>query len=214
MSTYKFYSRYKKVKKEKIFDDSIPILIASLIRETDAEVGNFLKSLQDYYDEHQGLTRKQFSALKDIKKSTMERTTAEHIKWAAGYDDEKRKIAKICAQYYKANPPYYSYLVEKILNQPEYVPTEKQYISMCDNNFTKKVLCATLSEPKYKPGSLIQGRKNAPDEFTNKKGTVVAVNERPVVSAAKGAKIYSILFFGENHVKYCEERYLKKIKKT
>ena len=147
MSTYKFYIRYKKVKKEKIFDDSIPILIASLIRETDAEVGNFLKSLQDYYDEHQGLTRKQFSALKDIKKSTMERTTAEHIKWAAGYDDEKRKIAKICAQYYKANPPYYSYLVEKILNQPEYVPTEKQYISMCDNNFTKKVFCATQSEP-------------------------------------------------------------------
>ena len=190
MSTYKFYSRYKKVKKEKIFDDSIPLLITSLIRETDAEVGNFLKSLQNYYDEHQGITRKQLTALKDIERSTLERSTAEHALWTTQYDDEKRKTAKVCAEYYKANPPYYSYLVEKILTQPDYIPTEKQYTSMCDNNFTKKVLCATISEPKYKSGSLVQGRKSAPGEFRNKKGSVVAVDERPVVSAAKGAKIY------------------------
>ena len=215
MSTYKFYSKYKKSKKEQVSDKNIPLLIGYLLKEMkpDDSTCSFLESLQSFYEEFNGLTVKQYNALKDIEEIFLEKYSAAYEQWKKKYDKEKRKIAVICAQYYKANPPYYTSLVDKILNDSSFIPTEKQYLSMCDNQYTRKILRETFSEPLFEKGTLAQGRKSAPDEIQEKHVTIIAVNERPVINAAKGAKPYLVLPFGSNKTVQCEERHLKKVKK-
>ena len=216
MSTHKFYSKYKKSKKEHVTDKDVPLLINCLLKELNPKDSThlFLKSLQSFYEEFNGLTLKQFHALKDVEEVFLERSSAEHDRWKEEYNEEKRKIANICAHYYKANPPYYMSLVDKILNDPSFVPTKKQYLSMCDNKYTKKVLRETLAEPLFEKGSLARGRKNAPESIRDKCVTIIAANDRSITSAAKGAKTYLVLPFGSGDLAQCEERHLKKFKRS
>ena len=132
----------------------------------------------------------------------------------SNYDEEKREIASICALYYKNNPPYFSQLAERIFNELDFVPSEKQYKSMCENKFTKKVIEATKAEAKYPVGTVIRGRKNAPINIRDSLFSVIKINATAVQSAAKGAKMYELLPFGKTHTIFCEERYLKKINKS
>jgi len=216
MSTHKFYSKYKKSKRDHITDENIPLLINCLLRELNPKDNTclFLKSLQNFYEEFDGLTLKQFNALKGVEEVFLERSSTEHEQWKKEYDEEKRNLAVICAQYYKVNPPYYMSLVDKILNDLSFIPTKKQYLSMCDNKYTKKVLRETFSKPLFKKGTLACGRKNAPEIIQDKYVTIIATNDRPIVNAAKGAKTYLVLPFGSNELVPCEERHLKKFKRS
>ena len=94
MSTHKFYSKYKKSKKEHIADKSIPLLIDCLLKELNPKDNTclFLKSLHSFYEEFGGLTLKQFNALKDVKEVFLERTSAEHEQWKNEYNEEKEKL--------------------------------------------------------------------------------------------------------------------------
>ena len=87
---------------------------------------------------------------------------------------------------------------------------------MCDNKYSRKVIEATKSEPKYAIGDLVQVRASAPKRIAMWKdclGTVLEIGHRPVVSAAQGAKRYKILPVGEQSPITLEERYLKKARK-
>jgi hypothetical protein len=209
------YKPYKK-KNKLIQEPGVEPRIKKLLEESNVSETTrlFLKSLQTYYQEHGGLTRRQLRALKDIEFINLEKGSERHSKWAKEYLENKKPIAKICAKYYKANPPYFANLAEKILNDDKFVPVKTQYLSLCENKYAKKVLSSTFSEPVFEVGELVQGRTNAPEDIKNKIAVVVEVNERPVVRAAKGTKPYSILPVGEERSVECEERHLKKIKKS
>ena len=215
MSAQKYYNSYKKSKKERITDAKILPRIHALLKETeDNRTRNFLLSLQVYCNQHGGLTPKQYLALSEIDKDLSEKATSNYEKWKLEYDEDKKEIAKICAHYYRANPPYYAHVVEKIISDENYIPTERQYKAMCNNKYTQKVVRETKAKPKYPPGSLVRGRKSASREVKDKIGTVIETDAAPVTSAASGAKVYSVLFFGESKVVLCEERYLKKVYKA
>ena len=214
MSSYLYYKSYTKIQKPKIQDESIPLLIKKLLRDAPtSDAKTFLESLMNYYHAYGGLTPRQLEALKDVEGSIVERASAEHNAWVKEYDAEKRKTAKICAHYYSAHPPYYESVSKSILNDPNFVPTRKQYVSMCQNVYTKKVLAATNDKPLYENGQMVMGRKTAPSQICNKLCTVVSSNDRPVTSAAKGAKTYLVLPIGESKPIECEERHLKKFNK-
>ena len=214
MSSYLYYKSYQKIEKPKIQDESIPLLIKKLLRDAPtSDAKTFLESLMNYYNAYEGLTPKQLEALRDVEGSIVERASTEHNAWVKEYDDEKRQTAKICAHYYSAHPPYYESLSKNILNNPDFTPTRKQYVSMCQNVYTKKVLAATNDKPLYENGQMVQGRKNAPRQICNKLCTVVSSNDRPVTSAAKGAKTYLVLPVGDSAPIECEERHLKKFNK-
>ena len=85
---------------------------------------------------------------------------------------------------------------------------------MCENKFTKKVIEATQAEPKYSVGVIIKGRKNAPLNVRDGLFSIIRVGMKPVQSAAKGAKIYEILPLGKTQTIFCEERYLRKTRKS
>ena len=134
---------------------------------------------------------------------------AERKAWAGEYTDERRKIAKICAEYYAANPPYFRDLADKVLNDTEFVPTERQYRALCENKFAKKVLAATTSEPKFEKGAMVKGRSTAIRAIRDKHVVVIDVDAAPVKSAAKGTKVYRVLPVGSPTTILVEERDLK-----
>jgi len=202
-------------KNKLIYEPDTELRIKKLLEESNVAEGTklFLESLKDYCQEYDGLTRKQFGALKDIEHVILERGSADYNEWVEQYTKDKKEIAKVCAKYYKANPPYFAHLVEKILSNDKFIPTRTQYTSLCENKYARKVLEATFSKPAFKVGDLVQGRANSPADIKNKIAVVVKIGEKAVVRAAKGTKSYEILPVGEDKLVECEERHIKKIKK-
>jgi len=203
-------------KNKLIHHNDITLRIRKLLGESklDEGVKLFLESLQRYYQERNGLTKKQFNALSDIELINLERGSEKHSKWAREYSKEKKEIAQICAKYYKANPPYFAHMIDKVLNDDKFIPTQSQYLSLCQNKYAKKVLEATFSDPLFKVGELVQGRTSAPSGIKDKLAVVISINLKPVIRAAKGTKQYSVLPIGDDKLIECEERHLKKAKKN
>ena len=215
MITRKYYNKYKKISKQKIEDDSLLERIESVLKFP-LIYGNtktFLESIYEQYNRNGTVTEKQLNAVKKIEEKYSEETMINYENWKKLYNDDKMEVAKICAIYYKNNPPYFKELSEKILNDSDFVPTEKQFNSMCKNKFAQKVIRETKVQPKFSVGQLVQGRKNAPLKIRNCYFSVIEIGAKPVISAAKGTKIYGLLPLGKVQVVDCEERFLKKAQK-
>ena len=217
MSTRIFYNRYRKVKnpRPKIKDETVPTRIENILKcpVIFGSTKKFLESIYEQYNKNGELSQAQLNAIKKIESKYSEETLVDYEEWKSSYDEEKKNTARICALYYKANPPYFAQLVQSILEDGDFVPTRKQYESMCRNKYTKRVIEQTKSTSKYSVGQLLRGRKTAPLTIRDKYFSVIEIGAKPIISAAKGAKIYSLLPLGETEVVDCEERFLKKVKK-
>ena len=95
------------------------------------------------------------------------------------------------------------------------MPTIEQYNKITKNKFAVKVLTAHFADPKFAPGSLVQFGATAPAHMRRLPPCVVIkANAAPITSAAKGAKVYSVLPMGSAKTVLCEERHLKKARKV
>ena len=197
---------------EKVVNENIEPRLKTLLENAaiPANTVSFLQSLLEANEKYKGLTVNQYGALEKIEARFSDEAVAKRLAWADQYGAEQKKLAKICAEYYLANPPYYRDLARKILNDAEFVPTERQYRALCENKYAKKVITATVEEPKFAVGSMVSGRASASGLLKNKMLMVVEVNAKPVARAAKGAKVYRVLPVGHSQTIYCEERDLKK----
>ena len=206
---YRMYKRREPV--EKVTGNNIPARLAALTENPGVpqNTKDFLLSLTGAYEKYEGLTARQYEAFEKVEKRFSVEKIAERNAWAGEYTDEKRKIAKICAEYYIANPPYFRDLAAKVLNESDFVPTERQYRALCENKFAKKVLTATTSEPKFVKGSMVMGRSTANGGIRNKLVVIIEIDAAPVKSAAKGTKIYRVLPVGSPTTILVEERELK-----
>jgi len=209
-----FFKGFEELEQEEILDSDVLRRINSLLKfkGLNSHDESSLESLRDFYKSNNSLTLRQFSTLSQLENKISHETQEKYDKWRAEYTEEKKIKAIVCAKYYRANPPYFSSIVDKILHEEEYIPTEAHWKSLCENKFAVKVLASTFSEPLYEIGSMVEGRKNAPIEYKEKLFSVMATDARAVVSAAKGAKIYLLLPFKGGSVIECEERYIKKAK--
>ena len=216
MAIRKYYNKYKKIKKTKIKDDSILGRIENILKIPFLYEGTkqFLQSVYEQYNRNGDLTKAQLTAVEVIENKYSQETMTEYEKWKTQYGNEEKEIARICALYYKNNPPYFKELSEQILNNSDFIPTEKQFISMCKNKYSQKVIQETRAEPKFELGQLVQGRKNAPLKIRDCYFSVIEVGAKPVISSAKGAKIYTLLPLGKTQIVECEERFLKKMRKN
>jgi hypothetical protein len=196
---------------EKVTGNNIPARLAALTEnpEVPQNTKDFLLSLTGAYEKYDGLTTRQYEAFEKVEKRFSVEKIAERRAWAGEYTDERRKIAKICAEYYIVNPPYFRDLANKVLNDTEFVPTERQYRALCENKFAKKVLTATTAEAKFAKGSMVMGRSTASRAIQNKLVVVIEVDAGPVKSAAKGTKVYRVLPVGSPATVLVEERDLK-----
>lgn len=215
MSYYRNY--YRRTPVTRVTREDIPNRLQAVIENTAVpqNTKDFLQSLVSAYEKYEGLTERQFEAFEKVEKRFSAERIAERKAWADKYDDEKRNIAKICAEYYVANPPYYADLARRIINDPEFLPTERQYRALVENKYAKKVLAATFAESKFEVGAMVMGRATASSrQVRDQLLVVIEVNATPVKSAAKGSKVYRVLPVGQPNTLLVEEREIKRAPKN
>ena len=214
--SYGYYRSYRRVEPmNKITDPAVLERIAAVINNNDVpqNTKDFMQSLQSAFEKWNGLTERQFEAFEKVEKRFSPENIAERKAWSVGYTDERREIAKICANYYLANPPYFGDLARRVVNEPEFVPTERQYRALCENKYAKKVVAATIGDCLFAEGSMVKGRATASLAIRNKLLLVIETDAAPVTNAAKGSKKYRVLPVGEPNTILVEERELKKAPK-
>ena len=179
--------------------------------------GDFLNSLM-VQAQYKDLSEAQNKTLDKIVHRHSPHAVAERKAWASSYvSDGCRDKAIVAARYY-ATTGYFSDLAHKIIDDDNFVPTLKQYKAITGNKYASKVLAAWFDEPKYALKSLVTLRTGAP--YAARRGAgdkpciVIQHNAGPVVSAARGAKVYKLLPFGAPTPILVEERHIKKARKT
>ena len=208
-----YYSSYKKVAVPRLSNPKILERINALKQEHDISpnVFSFLSSLSVSYKKYGGITKKQYNAFCDIEKSYLQNDNSLNTDWQEHYNDTHREIAKVCALYYSANPPYYGDLAYRVLYDKEFTPTMKQYDSLTGNKYAQKVLQSHYSEPKFNVNDYVSLRKNNPCEINEGKNIfiVIQVAPAPITTAAKNTKKYKILPIDNTSTHIVEERWLK-----
>ena len=134
--------------------------------------------------------------------------------WRAGFTDEMHTAALFAANYYKANPPYFSDAADRILNDSSYIPSEKLYRKMVENKYVQRARQHAQSAPLYAVGSMVTVRDSTSVNgyLRTYRGQPVLVLEaqQDITSATKGARKYKVLPIGADKPIETEERYLKK----
>lgn len=178
---------------------------------------NFVVSLLNYIEKHDSLSPRQMEIFQKIERKCTVDAVKSMTAWHESYDEEKKNIAKVCAKYYSISG-YFSALSSRVLSDPEFIPTERQYKKMCENKYALKLMAAISSEPKYAVGSMVMLRTPAARNYKRRplKGVpcLVLSTLDYVVNAVKGAKQYRILPYGQTSPCVLEERQLRKWKAT
>ena len=213
----KYYSSYEKINTPRTANPEILKRIIILKDEYDISpnVSSFLSSLVVGYGRYGGITAKQYEAFCDIEKSYLQKEIQVDINWYQKYDDTKKEIARICALYYCANPPYYGDLAHRVLYDRDFMPSEKQYKSLTQNKYAQKVLESHFSEPKFKVNDYVSLRRGYPNKLRDGKNIFIIIQIAPdaITTAAKNTKTYKILPIDGNKTYIMEERWLKSAKK-
>jgi len=175
----------------------------------------FVESVAAQIKRGRDLSEKQLDILSKIEARWSDEARAAANTWKQTYLDspEMQQKARIVATYYSITG-YYAGLADNILHTEGFVPTEKQYKSITNNKFAKKILEAWYADPKYPVGSYVVVRDTAPGMVRGKAKNVPCVilktNAAYPRCAAKGTKIYQILPFGSPAAIMVEERHVKK----
>ena len=173
----------------------------------------FITSLKGQLSMGRELSPRQTEILKKVEDRHSDKAQAMRESWASNFSSEMREKLAIAARYYLANPPYFGDIAKKALEDDSYVPSERSYRKMVENKYATKVIESTLAEPKFNAGSHVAIRKTASIGLHSTRrtnGVVLKVDAAPVTSAARGSKVYSVLFFGDSKATLIEERWLKK----
>ena len=173
----------------------------------------FITSLKGQLSMGRELSPRQTEILKKVEDRHSDKAQAMRESWASNFSSEMREKLVIAARYYLANPPYFGDIAKKALEDDSYVPSERSYRKMVENKYATKVIESTLAEPKFNAGSHVAIRKTASIGLHSTRrtnGVVLKVDAAPVTSAARGSKVYSVLFFGDSKATLIEERWLKK----
>ena len=174
----------------------------------------FVESVSAQVQRGRDLSPKQLEIISKIETRWSDEARASANTWKQTYldSDEMQQKSHIVATYYSITG-YYAGLADNILHTEGFVPTEKQYKSITNNKFAKKILEAWYADPKYPVGSYVVVRDTAPGMVRGKAKNVPCVilktNAAYPRCAAKGTKIYQILPFGSPSAIMVEERHVK-----
>ena len=199
--------------------DRITKLLAN--PKVDASTESFLFSLLHNVERWGKLTERQEKALKRIEDRHTDEAIIRRERWTDEWNEEKRQVATICASYYLSTGAYFFDLATRVLNESDFVPSEKQFNAMCCNKYAKKVIENTQGEAKYLVGSFVDFRSGAPraalhltPEAINTPALVLETGVGVVTTHAKGGKKYKVLPVGSVSPITIEERHLKKSRKA
>jgi hypothetical protein len=172
----------------------------------------FAESLAEWYQKHGSITKKQHDTLQKVLARYSDEAKELRESWAVQYCENKRSIATLMAKYYIANPPYFHSLASEILNEEGFIPTEKQYKSMCENKYAKKIVALIKSDPQFDIGQMVQLRQIPHNHRHEGKLAIILEYLPEIYSAAKGARRLNVLMIGDSLPMQTEERWLKRAK--
>ena len=175
---------------------------------------SFMGSLLDSAKKWGRLTAKQHEVFQRIEKKTDPAHQKAVSDWRENFSDEMCTAARFAANYYKANPPYFSEAADRILLDSSYIPSEKLYRKMVENKYVQRAMAHAQSAPLYAAGSMVKVRdsQSVSGRLRAYRGQPVLVLEaqQNVTSATKGARKYKVLPIGADKPIDTEERFLKK----
>ena len=182
-----------------------------------SNVLSFVRSLALSYKRNDGITEKQYQAFMKVEQDYFDSIIeSRDPNWVENYDAEKREKARVIAEYYVQNPPWYGDVSHKILTIDDFIPPEPQYKKMVENAYSEKVLSSHYAEPRFQVGDYVSLRRNHKSGIGNNDNSVFAVLQvapEAVSTAAKGTKKYKILPMNSVETYIVEERWLKKATK-
>mgnify|MGYP003334343808 FL=1 len=129
----------------------------SLLSKWEAD---FIESVAGQFASRGKLSPNQLNIVNRCLEKTSEQKVSEHNQWLASYDDNKREILRVCAEYYK-HEGYFASLTQKVLEDPNFIPSELEYNKMCENKYAKKVLESYKTPFLFDLGELAQVRATA-----------------------------------------------------
>lgn len=170
----------------------------------------FLTSIGQYQLVRNRLTAGQYGTMRKIEEKYSEETVAKQKSFADSFTDEMRENMKIIAGIYReANSPYHQKLVENILSNDQFVPTEEQWNKFMQNKYAVGYLFNAKVAPKYNIGDTVCPSSLDKTENWN---TAIVIDNTGIlpISHAVGGKRYSILPYGQMAPVIVEERKIKK----
>ncbi len=183
--------------------------------DADTWAGEFVGSLAGQVQTGRSLSARQMEILTKIEGEHSEKAVTARQDWTQRYtnnEDSMRDKAIVAANYY-SHTGYFGNLVESLLSDPAYIPSEKQYRKMVENKYAQKVLDCHYDAPKYAVGSFVALRSSAGWAQSQATGgkpcVVIQANAAPITSAARGAKKYKVLPVGAAKPVIIEERHIK-----
>lgn len=168
--------------------------------------------------------------MEKIEDKYSEDALREYREWEESFDNDKRLEAIRVAKYYRATT-YFQHLVSKVLqDQVNFVLTKNEWNRFCENKYALKVRDCYSQPAKFKVSDCVQVRATNridvancdPDAYpnrsarykeANKVGFIIQVDAKPVTRAARGSRIYKVLFSGETSPVYAHESDLKRKRK-
>ncbi len=176
---------------------------------------SFLSSLLESANKWGRLTAKQHEVYQRIEKKSDPAFQSARKAWNDSWDDEKRTMLVFAANYYKANPPYYGDVASRILNDPNYIPSEKLYRKMVENKYVQRAMANAAAMPLYAVGTMVTIRDslNVPLRSLRGQDVLVVDVETDVLHATRGSRSYTVLPIGAGETVAIQERWLKKSRK-
>ena len=177
---------------------------------------NFLSSLLESANKWGRLTAKQNEVFQRIEKKSDPAFQSARKAWNESWTPEKRTKLVFAANYYKANPPYYGDVAERILNDSNYIPSEKLYRKMVENRYVQRAMANAAATPLYAVGTMVTIRNSMsnPTRASLRGQDVLVVEvEQDVLHATKGTRSYTVLPIGAGETLVIQERWLKKSRK-
>ena len=169
----------------------------------------FVTSLSEQNDSGRTLSARQTEILTKIEDRYSDVNVIRTQAWSSEYDDAKRQTALRCAHYY-ASTGYYRDLADRIINDPDFVPTAKQFASISTNKYAAKVLSGYETPAKYAVGSTVLPAAGSNKRRLFARGGLVISDSEKITSACKGNRVYKVLPIGDMRPILVEERHIKK----
>jgi len=184
---------------------------------------NFFESVKSQFEKRHTLSPRQIEIVQKIAEKFSPEAIKERESWYSSWDEEKAETLRVCVDYY-IGTGYFRGVIERVKAGEDFIPTPKQFKSMCQNKYAEKIMAAYRAEPKFPVGSLatLRAAKSRSVGYMSTKyhptgfgelNVLILTTDEPIVSAAVGAKRYKVMMVGGIDTFYCEERDLKKMKR-
>ena len=188
--------------------------LISRIKDENSWDFGFASSLRDQTQAGHDLSPRQVEILEKIEGNHNDEVLAANERWEAEWNADKAQRLQIVAAYYYRNG-YFQNIVGSAMADPQWIPTPKQYSAITGNKYAQAVLSNSLDEPKFAPASMAEFRKAGRVSYGLRGKAALILRALPEVQThAKGGKRYEVLPVGQATPVICEERDLKKARKS